>query len=69
MCSPNKYSRRLKRLSMGMPLVHPLLHQQLSVRPSLHYILSLHVLCAMLGASRSLLFLGLFFALFAVVTS
>src|ERR1041384_1628710 len=38
MCTPNKYSRRIKRLSLGMPLMHPLLHQQSSVRPSLHYI-------------------------------
>src|ERR1041384_237667 len=38
MCTHNKYSRRLKRLSLGMPPMHPLLHQQLSVRPSLHYI-------------------------------
>src|ERR1043165_2612440 len=38
MCTPNKYSRRLKRLSLEMPLVHPLLRQQLSIRPSLHYI-------------------------------
>src|SRR3954467_4059851 len=32
-----RYSRRLKRLSLGMP-PHPLLHQQSSVRPSPHYI-------------------------------
>src|SRR3954468_15154551 len=38
MCIPNKYSRRLKRIRLGMPPVHPLLHQQLLVRPSLHYI-------------------------------
>src|SRR3954463_9331434 len=38
MCTPNKYSRRIKHLSLGMPPVHPLLHQQLSVRPLLHYI-------------------------------
>src|ERR1043165_3882931 len=37
-CTPNKYSRRLKRLSLGMPPAHPLLHQQLSIRPSFHYI-------------------------------
>src|SRR3954469_16030002 len=37
-CTPNKYSRRLKRLSLGIPPMHPLLHLQLSVRPSLHYI-------------------------------
>src|SRR3954462_6076144 len=38
MSTPNKYSRRLKRLSLGMSPMHPLLHQQLSVHPSLHYI-------------------------------
>src|ERR1043165_4621652 len=38
MCTPNKYSRRHKRLSLGMPPMHPILHQQLAVRPSLHYI-------------------------------
>src|SRR3954466_14452367 len=37
-CTPNKYSRRLKHLSLGMPPMHPLLHQQSSVRPKLHYI-------------------------------
>src|SRR3954466_10716319 len=45
-CTPNKYSRILKRLSLGMPLVHPLLHQQLSVRPSFHYIfITSYVMC------------------------
>ena len=38
MCTLNKYSRRLKRLSLGMPPMHPLLHQQSLVCPSLHYI-------------------------------
>src|SRR3954464_11050744 len=38
MCTPNKYSRRLKRLSLGMPPMQPLLHQQSSVCLSLHYI-------------------------------
>ena len=37
-CTPNKYSRRLKHLSLGMPPMHPLLHQQSSVCLSLHYI-------------------------------
>ena len=64
MCTPNKYSRRLKRLSLGMPSMHPLLHQQSSVCLSLHYIFITSCVCAMLGASHSLLFLG-FFALFA----
>src|SRR3954469_23284486 len=38
MCTPNKYSRRIKHLSLGMPLMHPLLHQQSPVCLSLHYI-------------------------------
>src|ERR1043165_2239715 len=37
-CTPNKYSRRLKRISLGMPPMHPLPHQQSSVCLSLHYI-------------------------------
>src|SRR3954468_5777211 len=37
-CTPNKYSRRLKLLRSGIPPVHPLLHQQLPVRPSFYYI-------------------------------
>ena len=53
---PNKYSRRLKRLSLGMPPCIPFSinnHQFVH----LHAIfLSLHMLCAMLGAYRSLLF-------------
>ena len=36
-CTLKKYSRRLKRLSLGIPL-HPLLHRQSSVCPSPHYI-------------------------------
>src|SRR3954469_4475237 len=57
-CIHNKYSRRIKRLSLGMPPRHPLLHQQSSVCLSLHYI----TLCVMCFAwSVSLFtFLGLF---------
>ena len=55
-CTAKKYSRRLKRLSLGMPPCIPFSinnHQFIL----LHAIfLSLHMLCAMLGASRSLLF-------------
>ena len=36
---------------LGDAPVHPLLHQQSSVRPSPRYILSIHMLCGMLGAS------------------
>ena len=50
-CTPKKYPRRLKRLSLGMPPCIPFSinnHQFVL----LHAIfLSLHMLCAMLGAS------------------
>ena len=50
-CTPKKYSRRLKRVSLGMPPLYPLLHQQLSgLSPSAIFLL-LHMLCAELGAS------------------
>src|SRR3954464_10316327 len=64
-CTPKKYPRRLKRLSLGMPPCIPFSinnHQFVL----LHAIfLSLHVLCAMLGASHSLL-LVFFLVLIAV---
>ena len=50
-CTPKKYSRRLKRLSLGMPPVPPLLHQHYQFVFRSAIFLSLHVLCAMLGAS------------------
>ena len=50
-CTPKKYSRRLKRLSLGMPPVHPLLHRHYQFVSRSTIFLSLHVLCAMLGAS------------------
>ena len=55
-CTPKKYSRRLKRLSLGMPPCIPLFikNYQFVLRSTIF--LSLHVLCAMLGASCSLLF-------------
>ena len=68
MCTPNKYSRRLKRLSLGMPQCIPFFINNYQFVPHCTIFLSLHVLCAMLGASRSLLFL-VCFALFVVVTS
>src|SRR3954470_1188454 len=58
--TPKKYSRRLKRLSLGMP---PCIHFFISNHqfvPRCTIFLSLHALCAMLGASCSLLFLGCF---------
>src|SRR3954463_2481267 len=68
MCTPNKYSRRLKCLSLGMPPCIPFFINNYQFVPHCTIFLSLHALCAMHGASRSLLFL-VFFALFAVVTS
>ena len=59
-----KYSRRLKRLSLGMPPCIPFFINNYQF-VLLHTIfLSLHVLCALLGASCSLLFS---FALFSLV--
>src|SRR3954462_3097367 len=56
-CTPNKYSRRLKRLSLGMPPCIPFFIKNYQFVPRCTIFLSLHALCAMLGASRSLLFL------------
>src|SRR3954469_19837406 len=57
MCTPNKYSRRLKRLRLGMPPCIPFFINNHQFVPRCTIFLSLHMLCAMLGASRSLLFL------------
>src|SRR3954469_23019289 len=59
-CTPIKYSRRLKRLSLGMPLCIPFFINNYQFVARSTIFLSLHALCAMLGASRSLLFCGLF---------
>src|ERR1044071_9513378 len=64
-CTPNKYSRRLKRLSLGMPPCIPFSINNFQFVPRYTIFLSLHVFCAMLGASHSLLFL-VSFALLAV---
>src|ERR1041384_4707796 len=50
-CTPKKYSRRLKRISLGMPPCIPFsINNHQSVL--LHTIfLSLHALCAIIGAS------------------
>src|ERR1043165_772457 len=56
MCTPNKYSRRLKRLRLGMPPCIPFFINNHQFFPRCTIFLSLHALCAMLGASRSLLF-------------
>src|SRR4051812_38063680 len=71
MCTPNKYSRRLKRLSLGMPPwpVHPLLHQKLSVRPLLHYIFITSCVMCYAWSVSLFTFLRFVFAFFAVVTS
>src|ERR1043165_9138177 len=68
MCTPNKYSRRLKRLSLGMPPMHPLLHNQSSVCPSLHYIFITSCVMCFAWSVSLFNFLGLF-CFFALVTS
>src|SRR3954467_10768429 len=60
-CTSNKYSRRLKRLSLGMPPCIPFFINNHQSVPRSTIFLSLHALCAMLGASCSLLFLVLLF--------
>src|SRR3954465_15616165 len=58
--NPQEIFRRLKRLSLGMPpCIHFFINNHQFV-PRRTIFLSLHALCAMLGASRSLLFLGCF---------
>src|SRR3954466_5249138 len=63
MCTPIKYSRRLKRLRLGMPPCIPFFIKNYQFVHRCTIFLSLHALCAMLGASRSLLFL-VFFSFF-----
>src|SRR3954470_16250637 len=60
MCTPNIYSRRLKLLSLGMPPCIPFFIKNYQFVSRCTIFLSLHALCAFLGASRSLLFLGCF---------
>src|SRR3954465_12407769 len=55
-CIPNKFSRRFKRLSLGMPPCIPFSINNYQFVPRCTIFLSLHALCAMLRASRSLLF-------------
>ena len=59
-CTPNKYSRRLKRLSWRCPRCIPFFINNHRFVSRCTIFLLLHALCALLGASRSLLFLGLF---------
>ena len=69
MCTPNKYPRRLKRLSLGMPpCIHFFINNHQFV-PRCTIFLSLHALCAVLGASCSLLFLVLLFCLLVITMS
>src|ERR1041385_6486034 len=56
-------SRSVKRSSLGMPPVHPLLHQQLSVCPSLHYIFITSCVMCFAWSVSLFTFLGLFFFL------
>src|SRR4051812_37978557 len=62
-CTPNKYSRRLKRLSLGMPPMHPLLHQQSSVCLSLHYVFITSCVMCFSWSVSLFTFLGLFYFL------
>src|ERR1041384_2316878 len=62
-CTPNKYSRRLMRLSLWMPPMHPLLHQQSSVCLSLHYIFIASCVMCFAWSVSLFTFLGLFFFL------
>src|SRR3954467_1483180 len=63
MCNPNKCSRRLMCLSLGMPPMHPLLHQQSSVRLSLHYIFITSCVMCFAWSVSLFTFLGLFYFL------
>src|ERR1041385_844241 len=55
-CIPNKYAGRLKRLSLGMPPCIPFSINNHQFVLCSTIFLSLHALCAMLGASCSLVF-------------
>ena len=55
--TPSKYSRRLKRLSLGMLGRHPLFLQQVSICFRIRFV---HAICASLGASLSFRFLFFF---------
>ena len=51
--TPSKYSRRLKRLSLGMLGRHPLFLQQVSICFRISFV---HAICASLGASLAFSF-------------
>ena len=63
MCTPNKYTRILKRLSLGMPPMHPLLHQQSSVCLLLHYVFITSCVMCFAWSVSLFTFLGLFWFL------
>src|SRR3954471_7543811 len=65
-CIPKKYSRRLKRLSLGMPPCIPFSIKNYQFVFRFTIFLSLHALCAMLGASRSLFPFWFYLSLLAV---
>ena len=67
-CIPKKYSRRLKLLSLGMPPCIPFFINNYQFIPRCTIFLSLHALCAMLGASCSLLFSFLQLCLLFITT-
>src|SRR3954468_24195484 len=60
MCTRNKYSRRLKSLSLGMPPMHPPLHQHSSVCLSLDYIFITSCVMCFPWSVSLFTFLGLF---------
>src|SRR3954466_5452655 len=66
---PQQIFKDTQASKLGDAPVHPLLHQQLSVRPSLHYIfITSCVMCYACSVSL-FTFLRFVFALFVVVTS
>ena len=64
--TPKKYSRRLKRLSLGMPPCIPSFINNYQFIFLSTIFLLLHMLCAMLGASCSLVFSFVLFCLLVI---
>src|ERR1041385_8675442 len=64
-CIPKKYSRRIKHLSLGMPPCIPFSINNYQFVFRFTIFLSLHALCAMLGASCSLFPFYFYLALLA----
>src|ERR1041384_7201072 len=65
-CTPKKYSRRLKRLSLGMPPCIPFSIDNYQFVSRFTIFLSLHALCAILGASHLRFCFQFYLALLAV---